>query len=86
MQLQVEERWAIGDDTYNKYKQETSLRQYRITLDELECLVVMRLFELSKLLLSGTGMDVIYFYLFLILILARLQTTSANRQGLATML
>lgn len=86
MQLQVEERWAIGDDTYNKYKQETSLCQYRIALDELERLVVMRLFELSKLSLSGTGMDVIYFYLFLILILARLQTTSANRQGLATTL
>ncbi|KAG2336949.1 hypothetical protein BDR05DRAFT_896013 [Suillus weaverae] len=86
MQLQVEEWWAIGDDMYNKYKQETSLRQYCIALDELECLVVMRLFELSKLSLSGTGMDVIYFYLFLILILARLQTMSANWQGLATTL
>ncbi|KAG1734231.1 uncharacterized protein EDB91DRAFT_1238444 [Suillus paluster] len=55
MQLQVEERWAIGEDTYNKYKRETSLRRYRVALDELECLVVMRLFELSKLSLSGTG-------------------------------
>ncbi|KAG1770856.1 hypothetical protein EV702DRAFT_1181544 [Suillus placidus] len=55
MQLQVEERWAIGDDTYNKYKQETSLCRYCVALDELECLVVMHLFELSKLSLSGTG-------------------------------
>ena len=55
MQLQVEERWEIGGDAYKQYKQEASLRQYRVALDELERLVVMRLFELSKLSLSGTG-------------------------------
>jgi hypothetical protein len=55
MQLQIEERWEIGGDTYNQYKQEASLRQYRVALDGLERLVVMRLFELSKLSLSGTG-------------------------------
>ncbi|KAG1855815.1 hypothetical protein C8R48DRAFT_608583 [Suillus tomentosus] len=86
MQLQVEEWWAIGDDTYNKYKQETSLHQYRVALDELECLVVMCLFELSKLSLSGTGMDLIDCYLFLTLILARLQTTSADWKSLAVTL
>ncbi|KIK35769.1 hypothetical protein CY34DRAFT_26541 [Suillus luteus UH-Slu-Lm8-n1] len=31
------------------------LSKYHAALDELECLVVMRLFELLKLLLSGTG-------------------------------
>ncbi|KAJ8580560.1 hypothetical protein M405DRAFT_708220, partial [Rhizopogon salebrosus TDB-379] len=55
MQLQIEERWEIGGDAYNQYKQEASLRQYRVALDDLERLVVMRLFELSKLSLSGTG-------------------------------
>ena len=30
--------------------------KYRATLDELERLVVRRLFELSKLSMSGTGM------------------------------
>jgi hypothetical protein len=86
MQLQVDERWTIGDDNYNKYKQETSLRRYRVTLDDLERLVVMRLFELSKLSLSGTGMDLIDYYFFSILILARLQTPSANWKGVATTL
>jgi hypothetical protein len=55
MQLQIEERWEIGGDAYNQYKQEASLHQYRVALDDLEHLVVMRLFELSKLSLSGTG-------------------------------
>ncbi|KAG1749166.1 uncharacterized protein EDB91DRAFT_1235645 [Suillus paluster] len=35
-------------------KQEALLLKYRSALNELECLVVMRLFELSKLSLSGT--------------------------------
>ncbi|KAG2336017.1 hypothetical protein BDR05DRAFT_897365 [Suillus weaverae] len=83
MQLQVKERWAIGDDTYNKYKQETSLHQYCVALDELKCLVVMSLFKLSKLSLSGTGMDLHDCYWFLILILTRLQTMSADQKGLA---
>ncbi|KAG1882318.1 hypothetical protein F4604DRAFT_1879457 [Suillus subluteus] len=34
---------------------EARLGKYRTALNDLECLVVMRLFELSKLSLSGTG-------------------------------
>ncbi|KAG1744784.1 hypothetical protein EDB19DRAFT_1826928 [Suillus lakei] len=55
IQLQIEERWVVGGEAYNQYKQQASQRQYRAALDELEHLVVMRLFELSKLSLSGTG-------------------------------
>jgi hypothetical protein len=53
--LRIEERWTIGDDEYNKYREEASLQKYRAALDELERLVVMRLFELSKLSLLSTG-------------------------------
>ncbi|KAF8545568.1 hypothetical protein OG21DRAFT_1479759 [Imleria badia] len=55
LQLQIEERWAIGSEQYMRYKQEASMGKYRAALDELERLVVMRLFELSKMSLSGTG-------------------------------
>ncbi|KAG2105063.1 uncharacterized protein F5147DRAFT_746487 [Suillus discolor] len=54
-QLTIEERWTVGGDEYNKYKDEVLLQKYRVALDELERLVVMRLFELSKLSLSGMG-------------------------------
>jgi hypothetical protein len=54
-QLAIEEHWTVGGDNYKKYKDEASLQKYCVALDELERLVVMRLFELSKLSLSGTG-------------------------------
>ncbi|KAF8120559.1 hypothetical protein EV363DRAFT_1189218 [Boletus edulis] len=60
LQLQIEERWVIGGEQYMHYKQEASMGKYRAALDELERLVVMRLFELSKMSLSGTG----YLYYF----------------------
>ncbi|KAG1895009.1 uncharacterized protein F5891DRAFT_1130725 [Suillus fuscotomentosus] len=53
--LSVDERWLIGGDEYKCFKEEATLGKYHTALDELECLVVMRLFELSKLSLSGTG-------------------------------
>ncbi|KAG1724146.1 uncharacterized protein EDB91DRAFT_1269361 [Suillus paluster] len=40
-QLTIEEQWTVGGDEYNKFKG--------------KCLVVMRLFELSKFSLSGMG-------------------------------
>ncbi|KAG1723963.1 hypothetical protein EDB19DRAFT_1897990 [Suillus lakei] len=57
--LSVDERWAIGGKEYNHFKEEATLGKYHATLDELEHLVVMRLFELSKLSLSGTGLSVL---------------------------
>jgi hypothetical protein len=55
IQLTVEARWEVGGPEYNGFKMEARISKYRAALDELERLVVMRLFELSKLLLSGTG-------------------------------
>ncbi|KAG1719913.1 hypothetical protein EDB19DRAFT_1898598 [Suillus lakei] len=51
----IEECWAIGSADYLQFKEEATLGKYHAVLNELEHLMVMRLFELSKLLLSGTG-------------------------------
>ncbi|KAG0699294.1 hypothetical protein DFH29DRAFT_983569 [Suillus ampliporus] len=45
----IEEHWAIRCPEYVQFKEEASLGKYRAALNELEHLVVMRLFELSKL-------------------------------------
>ncbi|EGN96573.1 hypothetical protein SERLA73DRAFT_75463 [Serpula lacrymans var. lacrymans S7.3] len=60
VQLNVEKIWEVGDNNYNHYRQEATMVKYRAALDELERSVVKRLFELSKLALSGTG---VYFIL-----------------------
>ena len=54
-QLGLESPWKVGDEEYNRYKEEATFGKYREVLGELERLVVMRLFELSKLSMSGTG-------------------------------
>lgn len=55
IQLGIDKRWEIGSENYNLFRQEAGLLRYHAALDALERLVVMRLFELSKLSLSGTG-------------------------------
>ena len=59
IQLGIKKRWEVGSENYNHFREEASLLNYRTALDELKRLVVMRLFELSKLSLSGTGKFVI---------------------------
>ena len=48
-------RWQDSSPDYQTVKAELAHRQYCKVLDELEHLVVQRLFELSKLNMSGTG-------------------------------
>ncbi|KAG6372115.1 hypothetical protein JVT61DRAFT_8829 [Boletus reticuloceps] len=55
IRLGLESRWEIGGAEYLYYKDEATLGKYREALHEVERLVVMRLFELSKLSMSGTG-------------------------------
>ncbi|EGO26151.1 hypothetical protein SERLADRAFT_407043 [Serpula lacrymans var. lacrymans S7.9] len=57
VQLCIKERWAIGSTEYNRYQEAKSISKYQTTVDNLECLTVMRLFELSKILMPGTGLD-----------------------------
>lgn len=67
IQLAVEARWEIGGPEYTQFKMEARIGKYRAALDELERLIVMRLFELSKLSLSGTG-ELLEWIQFLLLI------------------
>ncbi|KAG2030990.1 hypothetical protein BDR03DRAFT_936512 [Suillus americanus] len=53
IQLKIEKHWAISGETYKQYKPQASQHPYHTALDELEHLVIMQLFELSKLSLSG---------------------------------
>jgi hypothetical protein len=54
-QLNLHSRWEMTSDEYKDVKKKIVEREYRRTLDELERLVVQRLFELTKMNLSGTG-------------------------------
>ena len=54
-QLGLKSPWEVGGKEYMHYKEEATLSKYREALDEVERLVVMRLFELSKLGMSQTG-------------------------------
>ncbi|KAG2154140.1 uncharacterized protein EDB93DRAFT_1239530 [Suillus bovinus] len=54
-QLAVDQQWEIGGPECRHFKEEVSLGKYHTALDKLERFVVMRLFELSKLSLLGTG-------------------------------
>ena len=54
--LQIEERWTEASPEYKAFFQENVLTNYERALDDLERLVVMRLFELAKISSLGTGM------------------------------
>ncbi|KAF9234797.1 hypothetical protein BU15DRAFT_52161, partial [Melanogaster broomeanus] len=47
-QLGIEKRWDVGGSEYDLFKQEVMITNYCAALNELERLVVMCLFELSK--------------------------------------
>jgi hypothetical protein len=49
------DRWDASSTEYQDVKRELGQRKYRRVLDELEHLIVQRLFELTKLNVSGTG-------------------------------
>ena len=53
--LGLKSRWEVGGEEYLHYKNAATLGKYHEALSELERLVVMRLFELSKLSMLGTG-------------------------------
>ncbi|TFY62236.1 hypothetical protein EVJ58_g3989 [Rhodofomes roseus] len=54
-ELQIAVRWLPASDEYQEACQLLTLREYQRSLDELERLVVQRLFELTKAGMSGTG-------------------------------
>lgn len=60
VELGITERWTADTDDYKTFFQENVSTSYAKALDELEHLVVMRLFELAKLSTSGTGITFIF--------------------------
>ena len=55
IELDIRPRWKESDDEYKVFHQKTVITNYSKALDELERLVVMRLFELAKMSTSGIG-------------------------------
>lgn len=53
--LDVGARWSPESDEYKKTVKYIGERKYRLCLDELERLVVQRMFELEKTHLASTG-------------------------------
>ena len=53
--LNIKECWSSTSPEYQSFYQQTVQMNYERALDELERLVVMRLFELTKMSTSGTG-------------------------------
>ncbi len=54
VRLCIEKRWEPQDQQYIEVLQYSNQRQYHRALDNLQKLVVQRLFELQKLNLAGT--------------------------------
>jgi hypothetical protein len=56
-ELNIETRWLPGSSQYDEAVVLMTERKYRRALDSLELLVVQRLFELTKLGMSGIGLS-----------------------------
>ncbi|KAJ7794046.1 hypothetical protein B0H14DRAFT_2309413, partial [Mycena olivaceomarginata] len=48
-------RWTVDDEEYENAEALVASRHYRLALNKLEELVIKRLFELTKMNMSGTG-------------------------------
>ncbi|KAJ7312736.1 hypothetical protein DFH08DRAFT_973256 [Mycena albidolilacea] len=48
-------RWMVDDESYDKAAELVATRRYRKAVNKLEELVVKRIFELTKMNMSGTG-------------------------------
>ena len=64
--LNIQERWTASNPEYQEFHQQSIRTNYSSALDELERLVVMRLFELSKMNSSGIGTCFCFLYTYLI--------------------
>ncbi|KAF8344671.1 hypothetical protein F5887DRAFT_918042 [Amanita rubescens] len=56
--LGIKNRWTANHPDYQTYYEENVVTEYQRAVDELERLVVMRLFELTKMGASGTGIPI----------------------------
>ena len=56
LEKNIREQWTMEFEEYCKFCNLSVMMDYQKVIDELGRLVVMRLFELSKITASGTGM------------------------------
>lgn len=80
--LGIEERWSNISPEYQMFYQQNVQTNYERALDELERLVVMRLFELTKMSTSGTGTTWMHLSMLIkcsFLAVNRVQTPASNR-------
>jgi hypothetical protein len=82
--LGIATRWVAGSEEWKNAAKLVSSRVYQRALDQLQGLIVARLFELSKMNMSGTGG--LCAALINRLLVAdggcvRIQTTETNREG-----
>ena len=55
IELDICPRWTESNEEYQEFYQKTVVTNYSKALDELKCLVIMCLFELAKMSMSGIG-------------------------------
>ena len=61
IELDIRPCWTELDEEYKEFYQQTVVTNYSNALDELEHLVIMCLFELAKMSMSGIGKKNIFF-------------------------
>ena len=61
VKMGISTRWQPSDEQYIETLAYMSKRHYHRALDNLQRLVIQRLFELNRLNLAGTGMSLIVF-------------------------
>ncbi len=73
------ERWTPLCDEWTAAAEKVRLRNYKKAIDNLEGLVVARIFELAKMNMPQTGKSRQWFHVpLLTIILCRLQTSDAD--------
>lgn len=65
VKLNVKERWTLETKEWKDAAELVATRRYRQAINKLEELVVKRLFELTKMNMSGTGEQPFYLSLSL---------------------
>jgi hypothetical protein len=55
LRLGITSRWVVGDEDWIKAAEMVGKRRYQRALDQLQGLIVARMFELCKMNMSGTG-------------------------------
>jgi hypothetical protein len=56
--LEVTTRWVPGMEAWNSAAVWVKKRRYQRALDQLQALIISRMFELTKMNMSGTGRQI----------------------------